>query len=570
MQRTDRAAVLAGTGSRGAGKDAGRDLTGVTGDAPSGMRTTGLQTLLRAMLAGLGLAGIGALCTMMIPAPAAHAHSIEAARCQALIRTDFSRTQDAPFAVTNAQIVSQDAIRPYCRVEGYVVPEIGFELRLPLDGWNQGFVLVGSGGWATEKFLFLCKEPLRRGYACIAGDAGHRNGKGLWMRSNPQARIDWGYRATHVVTLAGKALVRAYYDQVPKVSLMFGTSTGGYQALVEAQRFPWDFQGIVAVAPDIDPAGLAMRTAWAARNLAGDDGKPVFTPADLQILHRGALDACDLSDGVRDGIVGDPLGCRFDPRTIRCGPVAMVRCLTQRQVDAAMRIYAGPTTSAGERLTAGGPLPGSELGWLDIAEDTMPDEFFRSALTDAPEDGFAAARFDFDRDYKRLGLAGTAVDDNPDLRRFRQAGGKLLIAQGGSDTTEQPPVLVDYYTMVERVIGSGTATRDFARLFIVPGMNHVTGGDGAFAIDYLAAIERWVVDGQAPAMLIGAHVPDWSHGLRGMVAGLTAPDAAQTVTFTRPVFPYPFHARFRGKGDVDDWRSFRPVSGAKASGSPFP
>ena len=480
-------------------------------------------------------------------------------KCQALMQADFSTAHDAPFTTTNAEIVSNGTDQPYCKVEGYVVPEISFEMRLPISGWNHGFVLVGSGGWATEKFLFLCKEPLRRGYACIAGDAGHQNGQGLWMQSNPQAKIDWGYRATHVTTLAGKALVHAFYGEPPKLSLMMGCSTGGYQGLVEAQRFPSDFGGIVSVAPDINEADLAMRTVWAARSLVGEDGHPIFTADSLAVLHEAALKACDLSDGVRDGIIGDPLVCRFDPRTIICKAGERVACLTPQQAIAASHIYDGPMTSGGERLTAGGPLRGSELGWSEILDDKFPDQFFRFALTDCAGDGISATKFDFDRDYQRLGLAGTFISSNPDLRGFRQAGGKLLIVQGGNDSTEQAPVLVDYYGMVERVVGGRQTVRDFARLFIVPGMNHCTGGDGAFAIDYFAAMERWVVDGRAPEMLVGAHVPEWATRYRGLIAGLTAPVAGERVMFTRPVYPYPLHAEYNGRGDVNDFTSFHAV-----------
>jgi feruloyl esterase len=489
----------------------------------------------------------------------AHAAEGSPVACTALARADFTHTLDAPFTVTAASVVTAKVERPYCRAKGSVVPNISFELRLPISGWNHGFVLVGSGGWATEKFLFLCKEPLRRGYACIAADAGHAAGHGEWLQGNAQAKIDWGYRATHVTALAGKALVTAFYGAPPGRSLMLGTSTGGYQGLVEAQRYPRDFQGIVAVSPDIDEAGLAMRTLWTARNLTGDGGRPLFAAGDLGLLHKAALSACDLTDGVRDGVIGDPLGCRFDPHTVACKRGEGTGCLSARQADAAARIYSGPTTSTGESLAAGGLLPGSELGWPEVADDTFPDEFFSNALADRPEDTMRAAQFDFDLDHQRLGLAGTFISSNPDLRRFKQAGGKLILVQGGHDTVEQPRVLVDYYETVERVIGSRPATQAFARLFIVPGMNHTTGGDGAFAIDYLSAIERWVADGQAPAMLIASHVPEWATGNAGMVAGLTAPAAGQDATFTRPVYPYPLRAKYTGRGDPNNYRRFHPV-----------
>jgi pimeloyl-ACP methyl ester carboxylesterase len=480
--------------------------------------------------------------------------------CQALDGRDFSRTRDAPFTITAAKTTTENVPQPYCKVTGYVIPEISFEMRLPLAGWNHGFVLVGSGGWASNKFTFLCRGPLAKGYACIAGDGGHQFNDGLWMQSNAQAKIDWGYRATHVVALAGKALVEAFYGALPNISLMLGGSTGGYQGLVEAQRFPWDFNGIVAVAPDIDEGDLSMRTAWAARHLIGGDGQPIFTKDDLAVLHAGALRACDLSDGLRDGIIGDPLTCRFDPRSVQCKSDGAGQCLSPRQVAAAAAIYGGPTTSKGQPISTGGPFPGSEMGWYDILEDVkFAEKFFRFALAESPLDGFPASEFDYDEDYKRLGLAGTFVSSNPDLRKFAQAGGKLLIVQGSNDVTKQSRAAIDYFQMVERVMGGAAATRDFARLFLIPGMDHVTGGDGAGAIDYLAAIEAWVSRKTAPELLVGAHVPDWND--RSFVeAGLTGPTPNMKVTFTRPAYPFPLHARYKGHGDVSDARNFAPAA----------
>jgi len=483
------------------------------------------------------------------------------ARCRGLGAIDFSATRDASFTLTSAKVVDVDGGVPFCRAEGYVVPEISFEMRLPLVGWNRGFVLVGSGGWANRKSLNLCDGPLRKGYACIAGDSGHHQGDGLWMQSSPQSKIDWGYRATHVKAIAGKTIARSLYDQPPTMSLMLGCSTGGYQGLVEAQRFPWDFNGIVAIAPDIDEGDLSMRTAWAARQLVRADGRPMFAAGDLAVLHRAALDACDGSDGLRDGIIGDPLACRFDPRTVACKTGATSDCLSADQVAAAARIYAGPTTSTGRRLSTAGPLPGSELMWPNILDDvSFAQNFFRFALTDSPRDGFPADKFDFDEDYKRLGLAGTFVSSNPDLRRFDQAGGKLLIVQGGNDVTEQARAAVEYYQMVERVSGGREAARAFARLFLVPGMNHCSGGDGAFAVDWFGAIERWVAEGKPPEALVAAHVPAWTAGETGIEAGITAPSPGEPVTFRRPVYPYPLYARYKGHGDVNDAASFRPAA----------
>jgi len=195
-------------------------------------------------------------------------------QCRALTKRDFSRTQDAPFTLTGASVMTQNVSRPFCELDGYIIPEISFKMRLPIVGWNGRFILLGSGGWANRKFDFLCDDPLSRGYACIMGDGGHHYNDGLWMQSNPQTKIDWGYRATHVVALAGKTLVQAFYLKPPVMSIMLGVSTGGYQGLVEAQRFPWDFNGIIAIAPDIDEADLSMRTAWIAKHLLDENGEP--------------------------------------------------------------------------------------------------------------------------------------------------------------------------------------------------------------------------------------------------------------------------------------------------------
>ena len=481
-------------------------------------------------------------------------------QCRALTKRDFSRTQDAPFTLTGASVMTQNVSRPFCELDGYIIPEISFKMRLPIVGWNGRFILLGSGGWANRKFDFLCDDPLSRGYACIMGDGGHQYNDGLWMQSNPQTKIDWGYRATHVVALAGKALVQAFYLKPPVMSLMLGVSTGGYQGLVEAQRFPWDFSGIIAIAPDIDEGDLSMRTAWIANHLLDENGGPLFTKSDLQILHAGALKACDDSDNIRDGIIGDPIACKFDPRTVECGSHRSTNCLAKPQVDAAMAIYGGPTTSAGVSISTGGPLPGSEMEWPDALEDvSFAENFFRFALTESPLDGFSARKFNYDEDYKRLGLAGTFLSSDPDLRRFRQAGGKLLIVQGGNDVTEQARSEIDYFEMVERVMGGAEETRGFVRLFLVPGMNHGSGGDGAFAIDYLSAMERWVADQAAPDVLVGAHVPEWANGSAGLRAGLTAPRAGMQVTFRRPIYPYPLHAVYNGHGDAKDYRSFHPA-----------
>jgi feruloyl esterase len=511
-----------------------------------------------------------------LPATAGAADPASAAdRCRALLQSDYTALEDAPTQITAAELIEAGGGNPaVCRVRGYVAPQVSFELRLPAVGWNGRFMEVGDGGWGGHMFLFLCDGPVRRGYACLASDMGHQatSSQALWARGNWQAQADFGYRATHVAAVAGKAIVRSFYAKPALRSVMFGCSTGGYQGMVEAQRFPWDFDGIIALSPDAeDEADLGMRVIWHMRNFLDENGAPVFDAAELGLLHTAALERCDLTDGVKDGIIGDPLACRFDPSVLACRAGQSSRCLTPRQVAAARNIYAGPMTSAGVRISSGGMLPGSELGWGAHAGAWATELFKYALFSPTPGGGWKPSDFDFDEDYKRLGLGALYTDGNPDLRKLKAAGGKLLVIQGGNDTQETPGAIVDYYQTVEKTMGGRAATRDFFRLFMIPGMNHCTGGDGAFAVDYLRYLENWMERGKAPDEMVGAHVE--SSYLLGLAAGHAGSDAdriwwgafalldfpldrAVPVSFTRPIYPYPEMAIYKGSGNANDASNF--------------
>jgi feruloyl esterase len=533
-------------------------------------------------LSALTLAASGVACGQT----AAAAPPQGAAACEALKSQDFSHLQDAPLQLIEARVVAAQGKTPaYCQVQGYVWPQVGIEMHLPLDKWNGKFMEVGDGGYGGDMYLFLCEGPVRRGYACIASDMGHKGvtNLGLWGQDNLQAQADWGFRATHVTALAGRALVRAFYMKPPTRSYMYGCSTGGYQGLVESQRFPWDFDGIVAIAPDAESeADTSMRQVWKFRALLDGQGKPLFALADLELLHQAALQACDMDDGVKDGLISNPLGCRFDPDVLACGAGRSGGCLSAAQIAAARKIYRGPETSSGLRIATRGVFPGSEMDWSTDADASAEvSEFFKYLLyRPAPGSGWRISDFDFDHDYQRLGLGALFTDNNPDLRRFKAAGGKLLVAQGGYDGLEIPGAIFDYYETVERTMGGRAATMDFFRLFLVPGMRHCSAGDGAFAVDYLAYLEAWVERGQAPGVMVGAHVDtDWL--LQQTTAEQGSPrDRVWTaafhlayplgsevpVTFTRPLYPYPAYARYTGTGDTNDARNFSPVT-SSAGGS---
>ncbi len=507
-------------------------------------------------------------------APATPSASDLRQRCEALSHGYWGIT-DAPTEIATTGIVSSlselthnprrkkwvelaekhiGAIQPYCRVTGYVAPSVGFQLLLPVMNWNRKFLHLGCGGWCgtTEGVLECVLHP---GYACMASDMGHTGRAAVFLRGNLQGQIDFSYRATHVATLAGKAITEWYYAMRPQKSYFMGGSTGGYQGMVEAQRYPWDFDGIVVGAPDMDESDLSVHDLWMLRNFMGSDGKPLLSPDDLQLVHRAALAKCDMDDGVQDGIISDPVHCKFDPGELLCKTVESSKCLSAKQVQAVKNIYGAPVTSSGVPLTSHGVFPGSEIGWSESFHPTMfGEEFFRD--TAFLGEDWKPSDFDFDRDYPRSGSGVLFPDTNPDLRKFKAGGGKLLVYQGATDTEEYPPALLDYYDTVERTMGGRAATQDFFRLFLIPGMKHVSGGDGAYAIDYLSYMEAWVEQGKPPDVMMGAHPTD-----EDVVDVLKFPlDPSIHIGFTRPFYPYPLYARYKGTGDPNKAENFRPVS----------
>ena len=514
-------------------------------------------------------------------------------QCEAMVRANFSSIADAPAEVTSASpLEATDKMPALCQVQGYVWPQVKFRLGLPAHNWNGKFFEVGCNGGCGDTGSFevprMCGAPLQRGYACIAFDGGHV-GEGVWAVNNLQAQVDFGYRGAHVTAVAGKAIVQHYYGKPPTYAYFCGCSTGGRMALVEAQRFPWDFNGIISGAPWINDTDSAMNIVWANRVLRGSDGKPAVTRNDLKVVHEAALARCDLDDGVKDGVIGYPIACKFDPHELVCKANPHSGCLSQAQADAISKVYDGPRNSKGEKLYVSGAAIGSEMGWIDEALDYIRSDdtpggseswalsYFRYMTIPPGGPNWQLTDFDFDRDYK---LFGGGVQEsllnaaNPDLRKFKAAGGKLLIYQGWNDQSDLPQMTLDYYEMVIKAMGGNASTMDFARLFMIPGMLHCTGGDGAFAIDYLSYLEDWVERGRPPDKMIGSHVDDFYLARLGGGSGdsdsevhqflgalkLKLPlDSEIPVKFTRPLYPYPIRAMYRGRGDPSDANNFEPV-----------
>lgn len=503
-------------------------------------------------------------------------------KCSALAAANFHNVQEAPTQILAAHINAASAGVPsICDVKGYVNPNVGFELEMPLDKWNSKFIHVGSGGHGGSTSPASCEAPLAQNYACLTSDMGHQGTgeDGVWAANNMQAKIDWGYRATHVATLAGKAIVEQYYGRPPSFSYFAGCSTGGRQALQEAQRFPWDFNGIIAGAPPIRLADLYVTFAWGQRAAFDSQGKRLLNRQDLKLLTEAALAKCDMDDGLRDGIIGAPMSCAFRPSELACRPGQKRACLNEAQVAAAQKIYDGPKTSAGKSLFGAGALPGSEYGgaWNEksggnwgiyyLGVGAEPAEY--SSLTveglrtlfSSPEHGptWSIGDFDFDTDFKRLDVMESIYDSsNPDLSRFRAAGGKLIIYHGLNDLSILPQWIIGYYRKVVGAMGGQADVDSFVRLYSLPGMEHCDGGPGADSVDYLAAVEQWVEHDHAPGKLTAYHLKpsDKPHSFP-----LTAfPLAKEEIAFSRPVYPYPVQARYDGHGDPNVADSFYPFT----------
>jgi feruloyl esterase len=457
----------------------------------------------------------------------------------------------------------------FCRVAGTAKPapgsEINFEVWLPhADAWNGRFQGIGSGGSAGAIRYPELAAAVRGGYAAVATDNGHTSNSGFdgsWSLGHPERLIDFGYRAQHEATVAGKAATSAYYGRDADHTYFVGCSQGGHHALMEAQRFPEDYDGIVAGAPANYWVGLMTGEMWsglATTRVPGQDLPREKLPA----LGAAVLEACDATDGLVDGLIGDPRACDFDPGVLECSGADGPDCLTTGQVTAARAIYAGPTRpSTGEQLFPGYTL-GSEyfdapngLGgwgayWSGITEPGgSTADFIRYSVFEDPE--YDVMQFDFDADWdlannrpigndETLGSALNAID--PDLSAFKGRGGKLISYHGWADPLVTANLAVSYYESVIADQGGVDPTVDFYRLFMAPGVAHCRGGPGPDRFDAVTAIERWVETGVAPEQLVASKVVDGE------------------VTRSRPLCAFPKVARYAGTGSPDEAANFACVN----------
>lgn len=427
----------------------------------------------------------------------------------------------------------------FCRVVGRVAPAINFEVWMPAANWNGKFQGVGGGGYVGSISYGAMAAALRQGYATASTDTGHSGGDGAWALGRPDLVVDFAHRAIHETTVRAKAIIRAFHDRDARWSYFVGCSQGGRQGYMEAQRYPADYDGIVAGAPAHPWTRLMVSELWVGTAALKEPASQI-PPGKYPTIHKAALAACDRLDGVVDGLIENPQRCRFDPAALLCkGPDADT-CLTAAQVDAVKKIYApARNPRSGEKLFAGLP-PGSELGWPALAGSApgrLPTEFFKHFVFNDPDWDWRT--FDFDKDVARTDAKLGAILDGAgsDLRAFRARGGKIIAYHGWNDQLVAAESSIDYYDQAARTAG-GKPPDDFYRLFMAPGVNHCRGGSGPDTFDAVAAIEGWVERGVAPDRIVASHL---TNGI---------------VDRTRPLCPYPQVAKYTGSGSSDDAANF--------------
>lgn len=459
--------------------------------------------------------------------------------------------------------VSYKDMPSFCRVTATIKPtadsDIRIEVWMPELGWNGKLLGNGNGGWTGSINPATLATGLRKHYATAMTDTGHEGGSGSFALGHPEKLIDFGYRATHEMTVKAKAIIAAYYGRAPDVSYFTGCSAGGKQGLTEAQLFPGDYNGIIAGAPGNNWTHMMAQIVWVAQAVHKDEASYI-PPAKYPAIHEAALAACDARDGVKDGVINDPTKCKFDPKAIQCKGADGPSCLTAPQVEAARKIYSALKNPRTKQEIYPGFEPGSELGWGQFVAGPTPTTFatdlFKYVVFKNPDWDYKTLNFDSDIALADMIDHGTNNATDPNLKSYFERGGKLLQYHGWNDQLISPLNSVNYFVSVATGT-SGVTTVTFGdgkagarlptgannvvasyRLFMVPGMNHCQGGDGPSTFDMLGALEQWVERGETPTRIEASRIREGK------------------IDRTRPLCPYPQLAIYNGKGSTDDAQNF--------------
>jgi len=470
-----------------------------------------------------------------------------------------------------SEVEETQSLPKHCLLYGVIEDEINFELKLPAE-WNQKLYMGGNGGFAGGFRNTGINKALSRGYATTQTDDGHTGNRfdASWALDNRKVQINFGYRAVHLTAKTAKAIVREYYGSHIRYSYFNGCSKGGGEAMTESQRYPEDFDGIIAGAPAYDWTGsMGMGYVWNQQDMYPDSASstPTVPSSKLGLIQSAVLENCDATDGLVDGLIDDPRNCTFDPAKdlpMCPGDVDGPNCFTTVQLAAIQRIYNGPSNSHGQLfpgfLPCGAEAYPNIIGWsfwftdgraiLQALGVDGPDgqyrfgeQFLRYFVYNDPT--YEIHNFDFETDVRDLARAAKILNaTKTNLRQFKAFGHKMIMYQGWADPAITALGTVKYYEQVVDTMGGRKKVEGFFRLFMVPGGLHCGGGPGPAPdptiADCLPALEEWVENGIAPNSIIASHIDP----------------NTQLVDRTRPLCPYPKVARYNGTGSTDDAANF--------------
>ena len=491
---------------------------------------------------------------------------------------DLYLLSDADHAVESGLLLpASDDAPAHCRVRGTIDATIRFEVRMPAEGWTGRFMFHAPGGLAGV--IGDTSSLLDDGFAMATTDTGHESDNDPTFYYDDLAKLNFAFRANHLTTVLAKRIITAFYGQPVQHAYLWGCSNGGRAALVEALRYPDDYDGIIAGAPAIDYGHGLL--AWAFETSRHQKRGPL-TAESVTVLEANTRRACDLLDGVADGIVGDPRKCtveRLELDALQCRNGASADCLTAGQIETARYIYTGITDEAGA-VVVPGVYPGGELGGDFELWVTGPVPFLEGTASDVTVDVIKAVMhrepdFDIDgfdpvKDLPKLKEIMFSVDiPAPDFSRFQESGGKLIIYNGWHDMPCRAKALEGFLADAENLNGAD-ALDEYLRAYMVPGMVHCAGGPGAWAADFIEAIVAWVENDAAPARIIAEHPGNFTFmESQVAIAGRTVNwseaivEAGEAMEnrkrFSRPLCPYPEYAQYKGAGDTDDAQNYACV-----------
>jgi len=511
----------------------------------------------RRMVRGFGVALI------LLPGPVAQPLAAGGTPC-----ADLAALTIPDVTIRSAAMVAENAftapgskmamtLPAFCRVEAIARPtsdsDIKIEVWIPAaETWNGKFQGVGNGGYQGSISYAAMANALRRGYATASTDTGHTGDDVKFGQGHPEKVIDFGWRAIHLMTDTAKLVVRNAMGRSADKSYFVGCSSGGHQALSEAQRFPADYDGIVAGAPANNRVRQTFGFAWSWTATHNADGTPILTPAKLALVTKAAVAACDMNDGLKDGLIEDPRKCTFDPATLACsGAADDATCLTPPQVTAIKKVYDGAKNPrTGEQIFTGWPRGSEAFGdsaiqsWRQYLTDQREPSrvgVFNYFLFHDPNWDVRSLDYDRDLAYAEERLTHLHAVER-DLSAFKKRGNKLIMYAGWMDPVVPPQDNAAYYEAVTKTMGGYGNTRDFFRFFAAPGMGHCSGGPGPNQFDALSALEQWVEKRVAPDTLMATH------------------STGGKVDRTRPLCAYPLVARHKGTGSIDEAASFACVA----------